>query len=63
VTVAVIDTGVASSAAALKGRVTSRGEGGEDCVGHGTFVANLVAGAGGGTPGLSGVAPRARVLG
>lgn len=63
VTVAVVDTGVASSAAALKGRVTSRGEGGEDCVGHGTFVANLVAGAGGGTPGLSGVAPRARVLG
>ncbi|MDQ0988464.1 S8 family serine peptidase [Streptomyces sp. V2I9] len=63
VTVAVIDTGVAADAPALRGRVTAHGGAGEDCVGHGTFVAHLVAGAGGSSSDLAGVAPGARVLG
>lgn len=63
VTVAVIDTGVEKDAAALKGRVTTQGEADQDCVGHGTFLANLVAGTGGATPELGGVAPGARILG
>lgn len=63
VTVAVIDTGVATGAAGLEGRVTAEGDAGQDCVGHGTFVAGLVAGEAGGSPDLGGVAPRAKVLG
>ncbi|GGU31923.1 S8 family serine peptidase [Streptomyces daghestanicus] len=70
VTVAVLDTGVAGTGTApLAGRVTAGpdvvggGRAGDDCIGHGTFVAGLVAGAGaaGGT-GFAGVAPDARIL-
>ncbi|MFD7991395.1 S8 family serine peptidase [Streptomyces mexicanus] len=63
VTVAVIDTGVATRAAGLTGRVTAGDGADRDCPGHGTFVAGLVAGAAGGSPDLGGVAPRAEVLG
>ncbi|WNI21443.1 S8 family serine peptidase [Streptomyces sp. ITFR-16] len=41
--VGVVDTGVSASAPALKGRVVAVGEAGSDCVGHGTFVAGLIA--------------------
>ncbi|MFD6027973.1 S8 family serine peptidase [Streptomyces griseoluteus] len=59
VTVALVDTGVAPGAAGLDGRVTASGDAAEDCVGHGTFLAGLIAGDG---LRLSGVAPRARIL-
>ncbi|MEU3854480.1 S8 family serine peptidase [Streptomyces sp. NPDC029554] len=62
VTVALIDTGVVAGATGLDGRVTAEGAAGADCVGHGTFLAGLIAGDGGSTPGLAGVAPRARIL-
>ncbi|MGW6268343.1 S8 family serine peptidase [Streptomyces sp. NPDC055060] len=62
VTVALIGTGVAPGAAGLKGRVTAQGAAGEDCVGHGTFLAGLIAGNGGGQPRLAGIAPDARIL-
>ncbi|RKE22041.1 subtilase family protein [Streptomyces sp. TLI_171] len=60
--VAVVDTGVDGAAKALSGRVTAVGDGGNDCVGHGTFVAGLAVG--GPVEGLpfTGVAPQARVL-
>ncbi|MFC8229014.1 S8 family serine peptidase [Streptomyces sp. NPDC057287] len=61
-TVALIDTGVSPDAAGLKGRVTAEGTAGDDCVGHGTFLAGLIAGNGGGNPRLAGVAPNARIL-
>ncbi|MFE6161568.1 S8 family serine peptidase, partial [Streptomyces sp. NPDC056486] len=62
VTVALIGTGVAPDAAGLKGRVTAVGAAGEDCVGHGTFLAGLIAGNGGESPRLAGVAPGAKIL-
>ncbi|MYR56972.1 S8 family serine peptidase, partial [Streptomyces sp. SID625] len=62
-TVAVIDTGVAPGAAGLKGRAKAGDGASEDCAGHGTFVAGLVAGAADGSPDLGGVAPQAEVLG
>jgi hypothetical protein len=62
VTVALIDTGVAPDAAGLDGRVTAQGAAGDDCVGHGTFLAGLIAGSGADSPGLAGVAPDARIL-
>ncbi|WP_433404715.1 S8 family serine peptidase [Streptomyces sp. CA-146814] len=62
VTVALISTGVDPGAAGLKGRVTAEGEAADDCVGHGTFLAGLIAGSGGSTPRLAGVAPEAKVL-
>ncbi|MGW6057874.1 S8 family serine peptidase [Streptomyces sp. NPDC055189] len=62
VTVALIGTGVAPDAAGLKGRVTAGGTAGEDCVGHGTFLAGLIAGNGGDSPRLAGVAPGAEIL-
>ena len=43
VTVAVVDTGVSTAAPALSGRVSAVGLAGTDCVGHGSFVAALVA--------------------
>ncbi|MEU0137662.1 S8 family serine peptidase [Streptomyces sp. NPDC006296] len=61
-TVALVDTGAATGAAGLKGRVTAQGAAGEDCVGHGTFLAGLIAGDGGGNTRLAGVAPNAKVL-
>ncbi|MFJ3234151.1 S8 family serine peptidase [Streptomyces sp. NPDC086787] len=62
VTVALIGTGVASDATGLTSRVTARGDAGDDCVGYGTFLAGLIAGTGGDTPGLAGVAPGAKIL-
>ncbi|MFI6340330.1 S8 family serine peptidase [Streptomyces sp. NPDC050535] len=64
VTVAVVDTGVMPGARALKGRVTAAGDAGEDCVGHGSFVAGLIAGSAVDSTGadLGGMAPHARIL-
>lgn len=62
VTVALIDTGVAPDAAGLDGRVTASGSAADDCVGHGTFLAGLIAGTGGDSARLAGVAPGARIL-
>ncbi|WCD94435.1 S8 family serine peptidase [Streptomyces sp. HUAS 31] len=59
VTVALIDTGVAPDADGLDGRVTADGPAADDCVGHGTFLAGLIAGSG---ASLTGVAPGARIL-
>lgn len=61
VTVGVVDTGVDTGTAVLKGRAS--GDGKRDCVGHGTFTAGIVAGARRDGIGFSGVAPRARVFG
>jgi membrane-anchored mycosin MYCP len=62
VTVALIDTGVDPGAAGLSGRVTAQGTAGDDCVGHGTFLAGLIAGTGGDSPRLAGIAPGAKIL-
>ncbi|MFF7758956.1 S8 family serine peptidase [Streptomyces griseorubiginosus] len=62
VTVAVVDTGVAAQAPALAGRVTSVGAADGDCVGHGTFVAGLIAAAPSPQVRFAGVASGARVL-
>ncbi|MEU3053724.1 S8 family serine peptidase [Streptomyces griseus] len=62
VTVALISTGVDPDATGLDGRVTAGGDAADDCVGHGTFLAGLIAGTGGNTPRLAGVAPGARIL-
>ncbi|NUK59954.1 S8 family serine peptidase [Streptomyces lunaelactis] len=62
VTVALIDTGVVPGAAGLSGRVTAEGTAGDDCVGHGTFMAGLIAGTGDGGSRLTGVAPGAKIL-
>jgi hypothetical protein len=63
VTVAVIDTGVSRTVAALSGRVRTAGAAaGTDCVGHGTFVAGIIAAAPTPGSGFSGVAPAARIL-
>ncbi|MFJ5225922.1 S8 family serine peptidase [Streptomyces sp. NPDC088400] len=61
-TVAVVDTGVGQDAAGLSGRVTALGGAGQDCVGHGTFAAGLIAATRTGGKGLAGVAPQARIL-
>lgn len=61
-TVAVVDTGVSTSAPALSGRVTALGAAGEDCVGHGTFAAGLIAATPGKDGGPAGLAPQARIL-
>ncbi|MFE9252485.1 S8 family serine peptidase [Streptomyces sp. NPDC007088] len=63
VTVAVVDTGVGTDIPALSGRVTAAGDGGTDCVGHGSFAAGLIAAAPRAGSGVSGVAPGARILG
>lgn len=62
VTVAVVDTGVASGVPGLSGRVTAADGAGEDCVGHGTFAAGLIAAAPRTGSGITGVAPEARIL-
>ncbi|OSC74494.1 serine protease [Streptomyces sp. BF-3] len=62
VTVALISTGVDPGAEGLDGRVTAQGQAADDCVGQGTFLAGLIAGTGGPTPRLAGVAPGAKVL-
>ncbi|WP_299531499.1 S8 family serine peptidase [uncultured Streptomyces sp.] len=63
VKVAVVDTGVSAKAPALKGRVSATRGAGDDCVGHGTFVAGLIAAAPAKGVGFAGVAREARVLG
>jgi hypothetical protein len=64
VTVAVIDTGVSTAAPALAGRVRTVGgaTAGKDCVGHGTFVAGIIAAAPTPGTGFAGVAPAAGIL-
>ncbi|MBA8975342.1 hypothetical protein BJ962_001833 [Streptomyces aureorectus] len=62
VTVALVGTGVAPGAAGLDGRVTAQGAAADDCVGQGTFLAGLIAGTGGDSPRLAGVAPGAKIL-
>ncbi|MFD3970904.1 S8 family serine peptidase [Streptomyces cyaneofuscatus] len=62
VTVALISTGVDPGAEGLDGRVTAGGEAADDCVGQGTFLAGLIAGTGGSTSRLAGVAPGAKIL-
>ncbi|MCX4966949.1 S8 family serine peptidase [Streptomyces sp. NBC_00654] len=62
VTVAVVDTGVGARVPALAGRVTAVGGAGEDCVGHGSFAAGLIAAAPTGRSTVTGVAPGARIL-
>jgi subtilisin family serine protease len=62
VTVAVVDTGVSLKAPTLKGRVAAVGEADDDCVGHGTFVAGLIAAATAEGSGFSGVAQQAHIL-
>lgn len=62
VTVAVVDTGVSTTAPALKGRVTAVGEAGQDCVGHGSFVAGLIAATTTDGVRFAGVAQQARIV-
>ncbi|MFJ1598242.1 S8 family serine peptidase [Streptomyces sp. NPDC088261] len=62
VTVAVVDTGVASGVPGLSGRVTAVGGAEEDCVGHGTFAAGLIAAAPQQGSGITGVAPKADIV-
>ncbi|MEU5281061.1 S8 family serine peptidase [Streptomyces asoensis] len=62
VTVAVIDTGVSPRTPSLKGRVNVVGDAGQDCVGHGSFVAGLIAAAATGSATVTGVAPSAEIL-
>ncbi|MEN8654030.1 S8 family serine peptidase [Streptomyces sp. 21So2-11] len=62
VTVAVVDTGVFSGAPSLAGRTTALDGAGEDCVGHGTFAAGLIAAAPEKGSGISGVAPQAEII-
>ncbi|MFJ2008484.1 S8 family serine peptidase [Streptomyces chartreusis] len=61
VTVGIVDTGVDTVVPALEGRAS--GDGKQDCVGHGTFTAGIVAGARQEGIGFVGVAPQARVFG
>ncbi|MFJ2783966.1 MULTISPECIES: S8 family serine peptidase [unclassified Streptomyces] len=62
VTVGVVDTGVTTTVPALGDRVTAVGAAGEDCAGHGSFAAGLIAAAPVEGVGMAGVAPAARVL-
>ena len=62
VPVAVVDTGVGTAVPALAGRVEAADDAGQDCVGHGSFAAGLIAAAPTPGTGVTGVAPQARVL-
>lgn len=62
VKVGVVDTGVSTAAPALSGRVEALGSAGEDCVGHGTFVAGLIAAAPAKRGAFHGVAPQATII-
>lgn len=63
VTVAVVDTGVGLSVRALADRVSAVGGAGQDCVGHGSFAAGLIAAGPSGKDGaVTGVAPAASIL-
>ncbi|MFH8533995.1 S8 family serine peptidase [Streptomyces tendae] len=61
VTVAVVDTGVAA-VPGLSGRVTAVDGAGQDCVGHGTFAAGLIAAEPRKGSGIVGMAPEAEIL-
>ncbi len=60
VTVAVLGSGVTDAAGILGGRLA--GSSPHDCVGHGTFLAGLIAAAHRDGTGFAGIAPRARIL-
>jgi type VII secretion-associated serine protease mycosin len=66
--IAVVDTGVSSSAYGLAGAVLTGRDvlndsgGNSDCLGHGTFVAGLIAARSSPGTGLAGLAPRALIL-
>ncbi|MEU2836786.1 S8 family serine peptidase [Streptomyces sp. NPDC007076] len=62
VKVAVVDTGVSDRAPALAGRVSAVGGAGTDCVGHGTFVAGLIAAARADEVRVAGVAQESRIV-
>jgi membrane-anchored mycosin MYCP len=68
VTVAVIDSGIDASVPQLAGRVlpgvdvVGSGPADTDCLGHGTFVAGVIAAQPAPGTGLAGVAPQAKVL-
>ncbi|MFD0635806.1 type VII secretion-associated serine protease mycosin [Catenulispora yoronensis] len=68
VTVAVVDSGVQADAPQLRGQVdagkdvTAAGTGDRDCVGHGTFVAGLIAARAQTGSSLVGFAPGVRIL-
>ncbi|WP_128984518.1 S8 family serine peptidase [Streptomyces roseicoloratus] len=62
VTVAVVATGVSETVSVLKGRVRALGDARGDCVGRGSFLAGIAAGATAPGQGFSGVAPQARIL-
>ncbi|MEV6160694.1 S8 family serine peptidase [Streptomyces sp. NPDC052052] len=59
VKVAVVDTGVSDRAPALAGRVSGAGQ---DCVGHGTFVAGLIAASPAKNVHVAGVAQESRII-
>lgn len=61
VTVAVVDTGVSTRKGLFRHPVTGEAAG-RDCIGHGTFVASLIAGRPSSGSGFSGVAPEARIV-
>ncbi|MBR8743367.1 S8 family serine peptidase [Nocardiopsis sp. MG754419] len=60
VTIAVLSTGIDAETAAVGPALS--GQGSEDCLGYGTFLAGLVAGRPQSDSGLTGVAPGARVI-
>ncbi|MFJ2628752.1 S8 family serine peptidase [Streptomyces sp. NPDC087532] len=62
VKVAVVDTGVSTDAPTLAGRVSVVGGAGTDCVGHGTFVAGLIAAAPAENVRVAGVAQESRII-
>ncbi|MFF5408533.1 S8 family serine peptidase [Streptomyces misionensis] len=62
ITVGVVDTGVSTRADVLSGRVTVQSGAGSDCVGHGTFVAGLIAAAPQSGIGFTGAAPGVRIF-
>ncbi|WP_376725879.1 S8 family serine peptidase [Streptomyces albogriseolus] len=62
VTVAVVDSGVATGVPSLSGRVESLDGAAKDCVGHGTFAAGLIAAAPEKGSGITGIAPQAEIL-
>ncbi|WP_327412686.1 S8 family serine peptidase [Streptomyces sp. NBC_01233] len=61
-TVAVVGTGVSAQAPSLSGRVTAVDGADQDCVGHGTFAAGLIAGARIEGSAVLGIAPETRIL-
>ncbi|MER7930263.1 S8 family serine peptidase [Streptomyces sp. NPDC096057] len=62
VLIAVVDTGVAPQATGIAGRVRASGAAAQDCVGHGTFLAGVIAASAVPGSGFAGVAPKARIV-